>query len=62
MDENFEDFLADNSEAILDSLLENEVIKEIPILGSSLKIIRGIQSLRDRAYLNKIIFKKYWRN
>lgn len=60
MDENFEDFLADNSEAILDSLLENEVIKEIPILGSSLKIIRGIQSLRDRAYLNKI--KLYLKN
>lgn len=54
MDENFQDLLADNSEAILDSLMENEVIKEIPILGSSLKIIRGIQSLRDRAYLNKI--------
>lgn len=54
MNENFQDFLADNSEVFIDSLIENEVIKEIPILGSSLKIIRGIQSLRDRAYLNKI--------
>lgn len=54
MNENFQDLLADNSEAVLDLLMNNEVIKEIPILGSSLKIIRGIQSLRDRAYLNKI--------
>lgn len=54
MNENFQDFLADNSEVFIDSLIENEIIKEIPILGSSLKIIRGIQGLRDRAYLNKI--------
>lgn len=50
MDDNFQDLLAENSEAILDSLIENDVIKEIPILGSSLKIIRGIQSLSDKAY------------
>ncbi len=54
MDENFQDFLADNSEVILDLLMQNELIKMIPILGSSLKIIRGVQNIRDRAYLNKI--------
>lgn len=54
MNENFQDLLADNTEVAIDALLDNEVIKEIPILGSSLKIIRGIQSLRDRAYLYKV--------
>jgi len=54
MNENFQDLLADNTEVAIDTLLDNEVIKEIPILGSSIKIIRGIQSLRDRAYLNKV--------
>ncbi len=54
MNENFQDLLADNTEFVIDTLLDNEVIKEIPILGSSIKIIRGIQSLRDRAYLNKV--------
>ena len=54
MNDNFQDFLADNSEVILDSLIENEIVKEIPFLGSSLKIIRGIKSVRDQAYLNKI--------
>jgi hypothetical protein len=54
MNGNFQDLLADNTEVAIDTLLGNEVIKEIPILGSSIKIIRGIQSLRDRAYLNKV--------
>lgn len=54
MNNDFQDLLADTSEVILDSLLENDIVKEIPILGSSIKIIRGIKSLRDRAYLNKI--------
>lgn len=54
MNENFQDLLADTSESFLDSLIENEIIKEIPILGSSLSIIRGIKNIRDRSYLNKI--------
>jgi hypothetical protein len=54
MDDNIKDLLADNSEVLLDSLIDNEILKEIPILGSSLKIIRGVQSIRDRAYLSKI--------
>jgi len=54
MDDNIKDLLTDNGEVLLDSLIDNEILKEIPILGSSLKILRGIQSIRDRAYLNKI--------
>jgi hypothetical protein len=54
MNENFRDLLAENTEVAIDTLLDNVVIKEIPILGSSIKIIRGIQSLGERAYLNKV--------
>ena len=54
MDENFKDILADTGEMALDSLIENEVIKEIPILGTSLKVIKGIKNIRDKAYLNKV--------
>lgn len=54
MNENFRDLLAENTEVALDKLLDNVVINEIPILGSSIKIIKGIQSLHERAYLNKL--------
>ena len=56
MNENFQDYLADNSEIIIDSLIQNELLKVIPILGSSLKIIRGVHNVRDIAYLTKIKF------
>ena len=54
MNEHFKDLLSDNSEILLDSLINNEILKEIPVLGSSLKIIRGVMNVRDKAYLNKI--------
>lgn len=54
MDQNFKDILADGGEVLLDSVINNEVIKEIPILGTSLKLIKGIQNVRDRAYINKV--------
>ena len=56
MNNNFQDILADNSEILLDSLINNEILKEIPVLGTSLKLIRGIQSIRDKFYLSKIKF------
>jgi hypothetical protein len=54
MNENFQDLLGENVEAVFDSLLDNDIVKEIPILGSSLKIIRGVKCFRDVAYLRKI--------
>ncbi|MEK6152075.1 hypothetical protein WIW50_02380 [Flavobacteriaceae bacterium 3-367] len=54
MDGNFKDILADVGEMALDSLMNNEVVKEIPILGTSLKIIQGIKNVRDKAYINKV--------
>ncbi|MGJ8733529.1 MAG: hypothetical protein ACSHW4_10300 [Cellulophaga sp.] len=54
MNENLTNLLTDNSEIILDSLIDNEILKEIPIIGNSINIIRGIRSIRDNAYLKKV--------
>jgi hypothetical protein len=54
MEENLGDLLITGGDLILDSLIENELIKEIPVIGTSLKIIGAVRSVRDNAYLNKI--------
>lgn len=54
MQKDFQNLLSGNGEILIDSLIENEILREIPILSSSLNLIRGINSLRDKAYLNKI--------
>jgi hypothetical protein len=54
MNNNFQEILSDTGEVFIDSMLKDDLIKEIPILGISLKLLRGIQSLRDKFYLNKI--------
>lgn len=48
------DLLADLGEVALDQLLENQVLKEIPILGSAVSIARAGIGIRERAFLNKI--------
>lgn len=54
MDKYFRDILTDTGEIAIDSLIENELIKEIPILGTSLKIVKGIRNIRDKSYINKV--------
>lgn len=54
MDENLTDVLADIGEAALDAVTENEVIREIPILGTAVGIARAASSIRDRVFLNKV--------
>lgn len=54
MNESFQDLFADLTEVGLDTLQENEIIKEIPILGSVVNIARGVNSYRERVFLNKI--------
>jgi len=54
MEDNIGNILAENGELIIDSLIENEILKQIPILGTSLNIYRGINSIRDAAYVNKV--------
>lgn len=54
MNENLGNILADNAEVILDNLIENEILKEIPVIGTSINIIKGITNIRDVGYLNKL--------
>ncbi|MBO0343167.1 PaRep2b protein [Flagellimonas profundi] len=54
MNDSLENFLTDSGEFILDSLVDNEVVKEIPVIGTSINIIKGVKSIRDKIYLNKV--------
>lgn len=56
MEENFTNIISDSTEIILDSLIENgnEVLKEIPVVGPTINLIKGIKNVRDRTYLSKI--------
>jgi len=54
MEENFTNIIVDNSEILLDSLITNEILKEIPVIGTSIKLIKGVNNIRDQIYLNKI--------
>ena len=46
--------LTDNAEVLLDQLIKNPVLKEIPILGTTMNLIKGAISVRDKIYLSKI--------
>jgi len=54
MDENLGNIVSDGAEILLDSLIENEILREIPVIGTSLNLIKGISNIRDIAYLNKV--------
>ncbi|MFD2101314.1 hypothetical protein [Flagellimonas iocasae] len=54
MNEFLGNIFTDGGELILDSLIDNEVVKEIPVIGSSINIIKGLKSIRDKIYLNKV--------
>lgn len=44
----------EGAEVIADSLIENEVIKSIPVVGTALKVISGSLDLRDKIFISKI--------
>ncbi len=46
--------LINGNYAHLSYLEQNEIIKEIPVLATSLKIIRGIKGIKEEAYRNKV--------
>ncbi len=54
MNKNFTGILADTTEALIDSVIENEIVKGIPILGTTINLYKGVLSIRDVTYLNKI--------
>ncbi|MFH1217781.1 MAG: hypothetical protein V1706_14900 [Pseudomonadota bacterium] len=53
-DENGQNFIIDNAEVILDSALESDAIKAVPILGNLANIGKAYISFKDRQLINKI--------
>lgn len=54
IDSSSTDLLADLGEVVLDQLSNNEVVREIPILGIAVNIARAGIGIRERVFLNKI--------
>jgi hypothetical protein len=44
----------ESAEVIADSLIENELIKSIPVVGTALKLISGSLDLRNKIFLSKV--------
>ena len=52
--ENFSDVLEELSEVELDRLLNNEIVKDIPVISTAVNICKGIMGIRERAYLKRL--------
>lgn len=52
--DNLSDALSELSEIELDSLLNNEIVKEIPIISTAVHICRAVNGIRERAYIKKL--------
>lgn len=48
------DVLSDWGEIAIDSFFENGAIKEIPIFGTALKVVRGGKAIRDYFFIQKL--------
>jgi hypothetical protein len=44
----------EGAEVIADSLIDSEIIKSIPVVGTALKLISGSLDLRDKIFISKI--------
>lgn len=44
----------EGAEVIADSLIDSEIIKSIPVVGTALKVISGSLDLRDKIFLSKV--------
>lgn len=44
----------EGAEAFVDSVTENELLKNIPIVGTAVKLMEGALSIRDRIFIAKI--------
>lgn len=53
-DRNFLEAALQNVEAFIDTATENETVRAVPILGTALKICKGVDDLRNRAIAAKI--------
>src|ERR1035437_10047632 len=44
----------ENAEALVDSLINDEFLKDIPVVGTAIKLCSAVDSLRDRAFAAKL--------
>ena len=44
----------DNAEILIDQYIDNDIVKEIPILGTALKLVKAASDIRDRMFAAKI--------
>lgn len=52
--EHYESLLLDTGEFVLDTLLSNNVLKEIPVLSSVVNLFKGTIAIRDRLFAEKL--------
>ena len=45
----------ENVEALIDTSVDNEILKNIPFVGTVFKIIKGTSDIRDRLFAAKIL-------
>lgn len=44
----------DSAEVLIDQYIKNDVVKEIPVLGTALKVVKAAADIRDRMFAAKI--------
>ena len=44
----------ENSEVAIDQLVDSEVLKEIPVVGTAVKVCKALDTIRDRAFAAKM--------
>src|SRR5262249_54945653 len=54
MDEHIQDIAVDLSDVALDALTDNELIKEIPVVGTLVHIAKATRSISDRIFAKKV--------
>ena len=55
-DTNLKDITVDISEILVDNLLEDGILKEIPIIGTILKLGKFTLNIKDHLFIKKIIY------
>ncbi len=45
----------ENVEAVIDALTANEVLREIPVVGTAFKVLKGAREIRDRIFAAKLL-------
>ena len=54
MNEDLKDLAIDLSEVALDSLSENELVKDIPVIGTFVRLARVTRSIPDLIFAKKV--------